>query len=179
MRKRPLWSHVHTRVGTPHKFQTLAVCRVCWVGGRDLLRIMPLRGSIFQDRTCKILSKTENLWIMSYLDTNITLKLNRLGWQVWWKWRKSSKLIYESCIQLDIYYSILLLSSALTWVPCHYTIYTWCIWHNKSQSIMSEWCWLIGTNIHTYYRVQEGDFLPTVKYYQYERVYLVIREKQS
>ena len=35
------------------QFQTLAVGRV---GGRDLLRIMPLRGSILQDRTCNILS---------------------------------------------------------------------------------------------------------------------------
>ena len=31
-----------------------------WVGGRDPLRIMPLRGSILQDRTCKILSYAEN-----------------------------------------------------------------------------------------------------------------------
>ena len=38
---------------------------------------------------------------------------------------------------------------------------------------MSELFWLIGPNIHTYYRVQEGDFLPTSKYYQYDRVYLV------
>ena len=44
------WGH-HT------KFQTLAVGRV---GGRDSLRIMPLRGSILQDRTCKILSSAEN-----------------------------------------------------------------------------------------------------------------------
>ena len=40
------------------QFQTLAVGRV---GGRDMIRIvMPLRGSISQDKTYKILSLAEN-----------------------------------------------------------------------------------------------------------------------
>ena len=39
------------------KFQTSAVGRVGgWVGSQDMVRIMPLRGSILQDRTYKILS---------------------------------------------------------------------------------------------------------------------------
>ena len=47
------------------QFQTLAVGRVGglvagWVGGRDMLRIMPFRGSILQVKICKILSYAEN-----------------------------------------------------------------------------------------------------------------------
>ena len=67
-----MWSDVQTRVGTPHKaleqlgrghrtkYLFKKIHMVGWVGGRFFQDIIPLRGSILQAGTCKILILAEN-----------------------------------------------------------------------------------------------------------------------